>query len=69
MTIAYLSGLTNVPVMPRKLRVEYPGPIYQVMNRGDRRGSIFWVTLIARCSWRRWRRRVKSQTGRSMPIA
>jgi putative transposase len=37
----YLSGLANGPVMPRKLRVEYPGAIYHVMNRGDRRESIF----------------------------
>src|ERR1043166_4978092 len=27
--------------MPRKLRVEYPGAIYHVMNRGDRREPIF----------------------------
>ena len=27
--------------MPRKLRVEYPGAIYHVMNRGDRREAIF----------------------------
>jgi REP element-mobilizing transposase RayT len=27
--------------MPRKLRVEYPGAIYHVMNRGDRREDIF----------------------------
>ena len=27
--------------MPRKLRVEYPGAIYHVMNRGDRRQAIF----------------------------
>ena len=27
--------------MPRKLRVQYPGAIYHVMNRGDRRGKIF----------------------------
>src|ERR1051326_1282279 len=27
--------------MPRKLRVEYPGAIYHVMNRGDRRGPTF----------------------------
>jgi len=25
----------------RKLRVQYPGAIYHVMNRGDRRGPIF----------------------------
>ena len=27
--------------MPRKLRVEYEGAIYHVMNRGDRRELIF----------------------------
>ncbi len=27
--------------MPRKLRVEYPGAIYHLINRGDRREPIF----------------------------
>jgi len=27
--------------MARKLRVEYPGAIYHVMNRGDRREALF----------------------------
>jgi hypothetical protein len=27
--------------MPRKLRVEFPGAIYHVMSRGDRREDIF----------------------------
>ena len=27
--------------MPRKLRVQYPGAIYHLMNRGDRREDIF----------------------------
>ena len=27
--------------MPRKLRVQYPGATYHVMNRGDRREPIF----------------------------
>ena len=27
--------------MPRSLRIEYPGAIYHVMNRGDRREPIF----------------------------
>ncbi len=27
--------------MARKLRIEYPGAIYHVMNRGDRREPIF----------------------------
>jgi putative transposase len=30
-----------LPGMARKLRVEYPGAIYHVMNRGDRREPIF----------------------------
>jgi ATP-dependent Lon protease len=28
-------------VMARKLRIQYPGAIYHVMNRGDRREAIF----------------------------
>jgi putative transposase len=27
--------------MARKLRVEYPGAVYHVMSRGDRREAIF----------------------------
>ena len=27
--------------MPRALRIEYPGAIYHVMNRGDRREPIY----------------------------
>ena len=27
--------------MARKLRIHYPGAIYHVMNRGDRREAIF----------------------------
>src|SRR6266481_5329304 len=27
--------------MPRQLRIEYPGAIYHVMNRGDQREDIF----------------------------
>ena len=27
--------------MPRKLRIQYPGAIYHVMNRGDQREAIF----------------------------
>ena len=33
--------LGNLPGVPRKLRVEYPGAIIHVMNRGDRREPIF----------------------------
>ena len=35
-----VSGPRSVP-MARKLRVQYPGAIYHVMNRGDRREPIF----------------------------
>jgi len=31
----------QVGVVPRKLRLEYRGAIYHVMNRGDRREDIF----------------------------
>ena len=27
--------------MPRQLRIEYPGAIYHLMDRGDRREDIF----------------------------
>jgi len=27
--------------MARKLRVQYPGAVYHIMNRGDRREDIF----------------------------
>ena len=27
--------------MPRKIRLKFPGAIYHVMNRGDRREPIF----------------------------
>jgi putative transposase len=27
--------------MPRQLRIEYPGAVYHIMNRGDRREPIF----------------------------
>jgi hypothetical protein len=32
--------------MARKLRVQYPGAIYHVMNRGDRREAIFVVVQV-----------------------
>src|SRR5262249_33645708 len=39
------SHTTPIPAilyaMPRKLRVQYPGAIYHLMNRGDRREAIF----------------------------
>ncbi len=35
--------------MPRKLRIQYPGAIYHVMNRGDRREAIFLVVHDRNC--------------------
>ena len=43
--------------LARKLRVQYPGAIYHVMNRGDRREPIFkddadrqrWVETLGEC--------------------
>jgi len=35
--------------MPRALRIEYPGAIYHVMNRGDRREPIFKDDADHRC--------------------
>ena len=34
-------GLGTLSPMPRTMRVEYPGAIYRVMDRGDRREDIF----------------------------
>jgi REP element-mobilizing transposase RayT len=50
--------------MARKLRIEYPGAIYHVMNRGDRREDIFYddedresfvSTLAEACAKADWR--------------
>ena len=35
------AGLVAVARYGRKLRIQYPGAVYHVMNRGDRRESIF----------------------------
>ena len=40
-----LGGAGYSPAIARKLRVEYPGAIYHVMNRGDRREPIFKVDV------------------------
>jgi len=41
LTIDTFEGLGPSSAVPRKLRAEYPGAIYHVMNRGDRREDIF----------------------------
>ena len=37
--------------MARKLRVQYPGAVYHVMNRGDRQEDIFQSEKLARLGW------------------
>ena len=41
LTIDTYGGFWQNGPMPRKLRLEYPGAIYHVMNRGNRREDIF----------------------------
>ena len=31
----------RIALVPRQIRIEYPGAIYHVLNRGDRREAIF----------------------------
>jgi REP-associated tyrosine transposase len=45
--------------MPRKLRVEYPGAIYHVMNRGDQREDIFLDDVDRHDFIKPWPRPVK----------
>ena len=39
--LTYACWKGSLGPMARKLRVEYPGAVYHVMNRGDRREPIF----------------------------
>ena len=66
--------------MARKLRVEYPGAIYHVMNRGDRREPIlrddedrerFLATLGEACGRSGWQVHayVSAGTGASCTVA
>ena len=34
-------GTRMAGVMPRKLRIEYPGAVYHVMSRGDHREAVY----------------------------
>jgi hypothetical protein len=55
--------------MARKLRVEYPGAIYHVMNRGDRRKPIFRddeTTRIGSSSSGLWARRATKSAGSTL---
>ena len=50
--------------MARKLRVEYPGAIYHVMNRGDHREVMFVDDQDRRGFWQRWGRSARRLAGR-----
>jgi len=39
--LTWEGNLDNLRIMPRAMRVEYPGAIYHVMDRGDRREDVF----------------------------
>jgi hypothetical protein len=39
--------------MSSKIRVEYPGAIYHVLSRGDRREDRFWASMVL-LRTRRW---------------
>jgi hypothetical protein len=45
--------------MAHKLRIQYPGAIYRVMNRGDRREATgLWAgSSFGRSCWSRWKTR------------
>ena len=39
--LTLVGGRDSKPPMPRQLRIQYPGAIYHVLSRGDRREKIF----------------------------
>src|SRR5437899_12375739 len=41
LTIDTSVRVARLPPVPRQVRIEYPGAIYHVMNRGDQRDDIF----------------------------
>jgi hypothetical protein len=55
--------------MARKLRMEYPGAVYHVMNRGDRRSPFSGTTRIGSSSSARWERPAPKPAGRCRPFA
>ena len=50
--------------MSRKLRIEYPGAMYHVMNRGDQREDIFRDDEDRQ----RFRNRVKPEVGNERSV-
>jgi len=56
-------------VVPRKLRVEYPGAMYHVMSREIVGRISTWTTWTGKISSRRLPSRVRKPIGRFMPFA
>jgi hypothetical protein len=52
--------------MPRQLRIEYPGAIYHVMSRGDRREDIFVddVAEPTKVEWVKWAKTIRGNINR-----
>ena len=67
MTLAV--GKSSLRGMARKLRVEYPGAIYHLMNRGDRVSLFSRMMRIEQDSWARSGRLVGRPGGKCMHIA
>lgn len=58
--------------MPRAMRVEYPGAIYHVMDRGDRQEDLFVDDVNAHMSGEDWcpaRRALEAESGWPPPGA
>ena len=64
--------------MPRQVRIEYPGAIYHVMSRGNRRQDIYlsdvdrhdvlktFAEACEKTAWHSSRRRSRARTSRSI---
>jgi hypothetical protein len=55
--------------MPRKPRLQYPGAIYHLMNRGDRRDNIFLDDVDRFRFLKSLAKPARRPAGKCMPIA
>ena len=53
--------------MPRALRIEYPGAIYHVMNRGDRREPKWIAAALQMGTWTHVANRLEQAIKRNEP--
>ena len=54
--------------MPRQVRIQYPGAMYHVMSRGNRRQDIYLDDVDRQDFLKPWLRRARRPAGKSMPI-